>query len=186
MSIILAILLQSATVQATGTPNGPSCHAGKDANTKLTKALQRTPSPFGLAVGTGSDWGSELLIVKSSHSVGVPGIPTQRRSTTTTYYQAVNDRICEKELTSKNCPSLEDAVTTLQSRSYAILHNRSELRGGFAYHPPSAFVHATDGDGNVTRISALWSGHPLMADTSQFFRSIKACTAEIEAMLHER
>ena len=184
MSIVLAILLQSAVTPATAPANAPVCHDGHDATTKLTQAVQQVPAPLGLVIGAGSDWGSEFLIVKSSHHLGVPGIPTRHGSTTTTYYQAARDRVCEMELTNRNCPALGQAVTSLQSRSYAILHNRSDLRGGYAYHPPYAFVHAQDGDGNVTKITATWTGHPLMSDTSKFFQSIKACTTEIEGMMH--
>ena len=186
MSIVLAILLQSAVVPVTAPSNEPVCHDGRDATTKLTNAVQQVPSPLGLIIGTESDLGPVFLIVKSSHHLGVPGIPTRHGSTTTTYYQAASDRVCEMELTSKNCPTLEQAVATLQSRSYAILHNRTDLRGGYAYHPPYAFVHTQDGDGNVTKISAAWPGHPLMSDASAFFKSIKVCTTQIEEMLHTR
>ena len=186
MSIILAILLQSASASVTPTSSEPICSDGEDAIANLTKDVQKPPTPLGFIIGTGSDWGSEFLIVKSSHHLGVPGIPTRQGATTTTYYQTAQDRVCEIHLTSKNCSTLDQAVDTIQSRSYSVAHNRSDLRSGYAYHPPYAFVHIQDGDGNVTKISATWPGHPLMSDTYELFRSIKSCTTSIEGMLDER
>lgn len=186
MSILLAILLQSTAAPAATPSNAPVCHSGHDATTEFTKTVQEPPAPLGLVIGTGSDWDSKFLVVKTSHYLGVPGIPTRPGSTTITYYQTAHDRVCEKELTSKNCPLLEQALATMQSHSYALFHNRSDLRGGYAYHPPYAFVHAQDGDGNVTKISAAWPGHPLMSDASEFFQSISSCTTEIEGTLHGR
>jgi hypothetical protein len=170
---MLALLLAAATSTT------PHCVAGDEAAPVLA-ATRGTPTPLGLIVGTGSDWGAKYLIVSTTHHLGVPGIPTREGATRITYYAAGRHLTCTKVLESSTCPGLDAAFRAYHDRSYAVMHNQSRLRTGAAYHPPFALLHAQDGDGNLTKIVSTQSEHPLMRDTAGTFADIASCTADVD------
>lgn len=168
-----------ALLLAATTPITPHCVAGDEAATALA-ATRETPTPLGLIVGTGSDWGAKFLIVGTTHHLGVPGIPTREGTERITYYAAGRQLTCSQVLERSTCPALDLELRAYRDRAYAVMHNRSKLRAGAAYHPPFALLHAQDGDGNVTRIVSTQSEHPLMHDTAQTFSAIASCTADVD------
>lgn len=170
---LLAFLLAAAT-SAT-----PHCVAGDEAATVLA-ATRETPTPLGLIVGTGSDWGAKFLIVSTTHHLGVPGIPMREGTERITYYAAGRQLTCSKVLERSTCPGLDLALRAYRDRAYAVMHNRLGLRPGAAYHPPFALLHAQDGDGNLTRIASTQSEHPLMHDAARTFDDIASCTADVD------
>jgi len=175
---LLAFLLASAT-SAT-----PHCVASDEATTLLA-ATRETPTPLGLIVGTGSDWGAKFLIVSTTHHLGVPGIPTREGTERITYYAAGRRLTCSKALERSTCPALDLELRTYRDRAYPVMHKRSGLRAGAAYHPPFALLHTQDGDGNVTRIVSTQSEHPLMHDTAQTFSAIASCTTDVDMRISQ-
>ena len=184
MSLTLALLLQVTVIQPPKKAEPFQCSSGKEA-VELFKPTTQAPTPMGMIVGAGSDWGTKYLVVHTTNYLAVPGIKTRQGSTTVTYYQTFRDHVCTRELTKTNCSALDSALNTLKNRSYAVMNNRTELREGYAYHPPFAVLHVQDGDGNITKISSNWPGHPVMDDVYLVFKNIERCTADIEKPLHE-
>lgn len=184
MSITLAILIQVTSLQVPKKVEPYQCVNGDEAR-QILKSTTERPAPMGMIIGTGSDWGSKFLVVHTTNFLAVPGIKSRQGSVTTTYYETARDRVCLRELTKNNCSNLDSALDMLRTRAYSVMHNRSALREGYAFHPPFAFLHVQDGDGNITKISSNWQGHPISSDVYQLFRSIDTCTADLEKPLHE-
>ena len=184
MSLTLALLLQATVTQAPKKVEPFQCSSGQEAR-QLLEPASKTPAPLGMVIGAGSDWGTKFLVVHTTNYLAVPGIKSREGTTTITYYETARDRACSRELTKSNCPNLEPALDVLKTRSYSVMHNRTSLREGYAYHPPFAFLHIQDGDGNITRISSGISGHPVASDVYQVFKNIERCTADLEKPLLE-
>ncbi|WP_313928661.1 MULTISPECIES: hypothetical protein [Pseudoxanthomonas] len=157
----------------------PHCVAGAEA-TRVAAVLREEPSPLGLIVGTGSDWGAKFLVVSTTHRLGVPGIATHEGTASVRYYAFGRERACTKEIELTTCGSADIALRAFRSRAYSVMHSASQLRLGAAYHPPFALLHTKDGDGNITKITATQSEHPLMQDAAQTFSSIESCTRDVD------
>lgn len=106
---MFAILLAAATSTM------PHCGAGDEASTLLA-ATREAPTPLGLIVGTGSDWGAKYLIVSTTHHLGVPGIPSREGAERITYYAAGRQLTCSKVLQRSTCPPTRPSAPCL-SRS---------------------------------------------------------------------
>lgn len=139
-------------------------------------AVRERPTPLSLMIGSGSDWGAKYLILKTTHHLAVPGIPTMEGEATVTYYSSGRDRTCTQVLTETTCPHLRYELDLYRARSYVVMHNRSKLREGAAHHPPFAELVVEDGDGTIMRLITQSDG-PLLHDASQTFRALQSCTS---------
>ena len=173
---IFAILLAAAS-----TTPAPECTDAQTAIQAVAKARDRS-TPLGLVLGTGGDWGAKYLVVKTTHQLAIPGIPTQSGESSATYYAIGRERACSKPLEPATCPQLSLELAAYRSRSYVVMQNRDGLRKGAAYHPPFAILVGEDGDGTVMRI-ATQSEHPLMHDASDTFRQLERCTTDVDAII---
>lgn len=158
------------------------CFNGAEAE-RAVAVLRQEPSPFGMVLGAGNDNQAKYLAVSTTHRLGVPGMPSQEGEERVKYYAFARDRVCSKEIELATCGDADIAIRTYRTRAYGVMHNRSQLRLGAAYHPPFALLHAKDGDGNTTRIAVTQSEHPLMHDAVATFSSIQSCTSDVDERL---
>lgn len=119
------------------------------------------------------------MVLKTTHQLAVPGIPTREGTSAVTYYVMGRDKACSMPLDEKTCPRLGLELDAYRSRSYVIMLNRGSLRQGAAWHPSSAVLVAEDGEGTVVRIETS-SEHPLAHDAWQTFRSLESCTKDAD------
>ena len=164
---------------ATAIASTPHCVSEAEAH-RLLAPTREEPTPLGLILGAGSDWGAKYLVVSTTHHLGVPLIPGTERSQSVTYYAVSRERTCAKEIELAACPQLSLDIDAYRGRSYSVMYNRTRLREGAAFHPPFSLLHVKDGDGNVARIFAGQSQHPLHHDAAQTFSSIKSCTKDVD------
>ncbi len=168
--LLLAASAPSSTVE---------CFDGAEAE-RAVAVLREEPTPLGMVLGAGNDSEAKYLVVSTTHRLGVPGIPSQDGKERVSYYAMARDRVCSKEIELASCGDAAIAVRTYRARAYVVMHHRSQLRRGAAYHPPFALLHVKDGDGNTIRIAATQSEHPLMHDAAATFSSIQSCTRDVD------
>ena len=171
---ILAILLATAAPAV-----APECLPTPDAD-KILKVVRESPTPRGMIIGLGSDWGSRLLVVKTTHRLpSYIGVSAKEGTEEVTYIASSQQNTCWKKIEASNCPSLKSEIETLSVRSYSVMYKREGLRQNGFDHPPYALLHSVDGDGNATKIISTHSVHPLMGDIAELFEGIKSCTKEV-------
>jgi hypothetical protein len=173
---LLAIVLAVATAD-----QPPICVPTQEAR-EILKFTEERPTPRGMIIGSGSDWGAKFLVVRTTHRLAGFGVPPTEGTETVTYITTWRERTCSKKLEKRSCPTLEGALRTLRARSYGVMYNRDGLVPHGADHPPFALLHAQDGDGNTTKIVSTHSDHPLLNDVSYAFSDLKSCTKDADEL----